>query len=68
MHVGARGRGHNGAEGVPWAEEVARHRCDRDLRHQAFLRGAEKLTKPCQAPSGMEWAWKERKAVLLHPE
>lgn len=49
-----RGRGHNGAEGVPWAEEVARDRCDRDLGSQALLRGAEKLTKPCQAPSGME--------------
>lgn len=54
MHVNARGRGCNGEEGVPWVEEAARDRWDRDLRHRAFLRGSEKLTKPCQAPSGME--------------
>lgn len=54
MHVGAERQMAHGAEGVPWAEEVARDRGDRDLRHQDFLRGAKKLTKPCQAPSGME--------------
>lgn len=38
MH-GARGRGHNRAEGVPWAEEVAREQQgDSDLRLLEELR------------------------------
>lgn len=44
MHVGAERQRAHGAEGMHWAEEVAGDRGDRDLRHQDFLRGAEKLT------------------------